>query len=179
MSYQLLTRSENWARFRALLIVALLLAFTTACAVRLIAEYDEVLDHSITDFQQKTELFLAKLESNAGTPDATYANSKDFYDQAVATLNTMRVRALASSKNSLMVQQVDLLKSSVEDLRKLHEDAGAKGLTRGEIDAARSALETHFESMLKLELALKRGKTARNAPLAPQWMVIPATAQGN
>lgn len=165
-------------RLAAVVVTLLLLVATTACTVRLIAEYDEVLDKSITDFQTKTETFLAKLQSSQGTPDATYDKNKDYYDQSIATLNTMRVRAIATPKSSIIVQQIDLMKGTIEDFRKLHQSTGAAGLTTGAIDATRSALETQFEAMLKLELALKRGKTARSTVPAP-WLLSPEAYQGN
>src|SRR5271154_6618824 len=55
------------------LVVAVLL--TTACAVKLIGDYDATIDQGITDVQQKAELYLSKLES---TPNTPYDQS--FYD---------------------------------------------------------------------------------------------------
>src|SRR5256885_327672 len=78
-----------------LLFLLLLLLFSLGCSVRLIGEYDQVIDQSLTDFQQKTETFLSHLESVQGTPDAAFAKNTDFYDQSVAAVNTMRVRAAA------------------------------------------------------------------------------------
>ena len=155
------------------LLILPLLVFSLACTVRLIGEYDEVIDHSLTDFQQKTEAFLSHLEADHGHPEASYAKNVDFYNNALASISTMRLRAAAQPKKEILVQQLDLLKQSMEDLRKLHQTAGPDGLTDGPIEAARSALEVHLESILKLELALKRGKnSARMLPPPPQLTTV-------
>jgi len=139
-----------------------------ACTLRLIGEYDEVIDRSLTEFQQKTEAFLSRLELAQGTPQAAFDKNTDFYTEAAAAINTMRVRANAQPKKEILVEQLDLLKKSLEDLKKLHQLAGPNGLTQGPIEDIRSAMETHIESILKLELALKRGKnSARMLPPPP------------
>jgi hypothetical protein len=158
------------------LLILPLLIVSSACTVRLVGEYDEVIDHSLTEFQQKTEAFLSHLEAEHGNPGASYAKNVDFYNDAQASISTMRVRAAAQPKKEILVQQLDLLKRSMEDLRKLHQSAGADGLGDGAIEAARSALEVHLEAILKLELALKRGKkSARMLPAPPEL----TTANGN
>jgi hypothetical protein len=161
------------ARKIACLLLLAPLIFSLACTLRLIGEYDEVIDRSLTGFQQKTEAFLSRLESAQGTPDASFAKNADFYTDASAAIRTMRVRANAQPKKDILVKQLDLLQKSLEDLKKLHQLAGPNGLTQGPIEDTRSAMETQIESILKLELALKRGKnSARMLPPPPALTTV-------
>jgi hypothetical protein len=165
-----IVRSDShWLLRKVACLLALApLVLSLACTLRLIGEYDEVIDRCLTEFQQKTEAFLSRLELAQGTPQAAFDKNTDFYTEAAAAINTMRVRANAQPKKEILVEQLDLLKKSLEDLKNLHQLAGPNGLTQGPIEDTRSAMETHIESILKLELALKRGKnSARMLPPPP------------
>ncbi len=74
----------------ALAMVCLVLC---GCTLTLIGNYDDVIDKGMTDFQQKVETYISKLESNPATP---YDSA--FYDDAFARLAAMRSRAQASYK---------------------------------------------------------------------------------
>jgi hypothetical protein len=127
------------------------------CAVKLIGDYDDVIDRSVTTFYESTEEHFARLVIRAGTPDSKYAANVAFYEQAQARLSVIRLRAATSPRKQLLVAQVDLLSDSVEKLRQLHASAGDQDLPSEALQAARTAITVHVESILKLELALKRG----------------------
>lgn len=145
----------------AVLGCSICLLFASACAIRLIGDYDDVIDKGITEFQTKVETHLISLESASGTPQAEYR--PEFYDAAEASLNALASRARASFKKDILAKQLDSLCASIEDLRKLHKSFGPK-MPRQSVEAARSALRVHIESILHLELALRRGKIAGLAP---------------
>jgi hypothetical protein len=160
-------------KLRESLAVALLggicLLFASACATRLIGDYDDVIDRGITDFQTKVEAHLISLESASGTAQAEYR--PEFYDAAEASLNAMASRARASFKKDILAKQLDNLCASIENLRKLHKSFGAT-MPRRSIETARSTLRVQVESILRLELALRRGRTAGLAtPPAPVRIV--------
>jgi len=86
------------------------------CAVKLIGDYDDVIDRSVTTFYESTEEHFARLVIRAGTPDSKYAANVAFYEQAQARLSVIRLRAATSPRKQLLVAQVDLLSDSVEKL---------------------------------------------------------------
>ncbi len=131
-----------------------LLVFSGCTEIRLISEYDEQTDKSITQFQRKIEAFLISLERNIGTEQAKYENNTQYYDEFKVDLSAIRVRAAAIPKNSITIQQIDLLIDSLNNLEKLHQH----GLTREDIGPLRTAFNTSCTAILKLELAKKRGE---------------------
>lgn len=142
-------------RSTAPVLVTLLLAIgISGCTVKLVADYDEVTDQSVTALQMHVESFLVGLERKFGTPEAAYELHTGFYDQTKVQLSALRVRAAARPKNEVTVQQLDLLASSLNSLEQLHE-LGFEDVA--EIQPLRNAFRTSFTSILALELAKKRG----------------------
>ena len=84
-----------------------LLASASACKVKLISDYDEVIDHSATELQKRVEGFVHNMEGAAGTPNGTYNANKAFYDDVRTDISALRVRAMAVSNNSLTLQEID------------------------------------------------------------------------
>jgi hypothetical protein len=143
------------------------LSATAGCTVRLIGDYDDTIDKGISDVQQTAELYFAKLASTPNTP----------YDQAVhdnisAKLAVLKSRAESLPMYSIIAQQVVALQSTFSNfqmvdkitVRPLENDT-----TSGKpplVSNTESAVTTSVESILKLELALKRGSTAPTATAA-------------
>ncbi len=140
---------------------------TVGCAIRLISDYDDVLDKDVTTLQQNTETFLGQLDYERGTPAAAFSANKDFYIKSDASLRTMATRAEAQPKSKVIVGEVQALENTFEDLKKLHQGDGGKGLSSVEIQDVRGAMETEFEAILTLELALKSHNGVPSAGLAP------------
>ena len=134
--------------------VILTLIFSVGCtSIKLIADYDEIIDSSITEFQKNMETHLIKLERNIGTDDASHENNIDFYDEARVELSSIRVRAAAIPKNELTLTQIELLIQNLENLEKIHK----LGMAANDIPPLRNAFNTGTTAILKLELAKKRG----------------------
>jgi len=138
-----------------------LIVVASCSSVRFSSEYDEVLDAGTTDLQRRVETFLFEMEAKAGTAAGEYAANRAFYDAVRVEHAVLRSRAQAVPKNALTVEQLDLLGASFDKLRELHERGGANGLPREVVEPARTALTAQFVSILKLELAKKRGETAK------------------
>lgn len=139
------------------------LAALIACAgcgsVRFLSDYDAVLDAGTSDLQRRVELFMIDMEAKAGTVAGEFATNRAFYDALRVEHTVLRSRAQAVPKNELTVEQLDLLGASLDKLRELHERGGANGLPHEVVEPARTALTAQFVSILKLELAKKRGET--------------------
>jgi hypothetical protein len=84
--------SPRWAWF----YVALAVVMVSACTVRLVSPYDEVIDKGVTQFQEEFFAFVAAMNRKAGTPAGTYAENVDFYDTWLAKLEALTERAIAA-----------------------------------------------------------------------------------
>lgn len=155
----------------ALCLAALMLASSLAagCNIRLISDYDAVLDQDVTSLQKDTEVFLNQLNNEVGQAAAAYSTSAntDFYVKADAALATMATRAASQPKSSVVVGMVQALRKTYSDMKQLHQLNGEKGLSADNIANIRSALESEFTSILTLELALKASSGVSSSALAP------------
>ena len=142
------------------LILILLLTFTSGCSVKLISDYDELIDQYATKLQSDIETFLIKMERLGGTEEGTYTDNTDFYDGIQGTLITIAFRAEMLDHNKIIVEQIVLLQENLENLRKLHELQGDKGLSKNLIEPMRVAFNAQFTAIVKLQNELKRGEKA-------------------
>jgi hypothetical protein len=149
-----------------ILFIATALA-SLGCTIRLVSDYDEVLDKDVTTLQESTETFLSQLDFEAGSPAAAYSANRDFYVKTDASLRTMATRAASQPRSTIVLAQVKELQKSFDDLQKLHELDGDKGLSAGQIGEVRGALESEFGSILTLQLALKSHNGIPAAAIAP------------
>jgi hypothetical protein len=125
------------------------------CQIKLVADYDEVTDRSVTALQREFERFFIDLERNLYTPEADHGNYIEFYDQVRAELSVIRVRSAARPKNEITVEQLDLVAQNVEVLEELHR-LGFD--SPEELEPLRAAFQQSFQAILTLELAKKRGQ---------------------
>lgn len=139
--------------FTGLLVVAL---GVSACTVKLVSSYDEATDRAVTELQRKVETFLVDLGSQAGSLKCSYDNHKAFYRDVKIDLSAIRVRAAALSQNELTVEQLRLLEDSLNKLEQLHK-IGCPSTEQ--LNALRTAFNSSFTAILKLELTKKRGAT--------------------
>ncbi|GGB75913.1 hypothetical protein GCM10007424_14860 [Flavobacterium suaedae] len=137
---------------RWLLVLSLGILFS--CKVTLISEYDEITDKKITELQEKTSTVLSQLEDEIGKDN--YENYKKFYQEVRADLNTLEIRANAIDKNQITINHIAILKSSYDTLESLHKQ---KINSLEELNIIKSAFNTSFIALVKLQMAKKQGKT--------------------
>jgi hypothetical protein len=145
----------------ALALIFLIAAGLSGCAVKLIGDYDDTFDQDITAIEQKTELYLAKLQS---TPNTAFDQS--FYDDITSRLAVLKTRATALPKYGILIQQVTNLQSQMNDFQKL-DKSSTRPISLAIVNDAKTELEVSFESIIKLELALKRPGATSSTALAP------------
>jgi len=139
-----------------LYFVTLILTFAAiACSVKLVADYDEATDKSVTELQRKMEAFLVDIQRKVGTDEAAYSNHIGFYDDVHVDISAVKVRAAAREKNEITLEQLDLVQKNLDNLEKLHK-LGFN--SPQEIEPLRKAFNASFTAILKFELAKKRGK---------------------
>ena len=128
----------------------------TGCAhVTLVSHYDEQVDQSATELLKRMDAFLAKLETATGEA-AAYEANKDFYTEYAVDLRVLRVRAESQPKNSLTVQQLDLMQRNVQQLEAAHKSGP---ISPAAIPTFRDLFEQGWRAILTLELAKKRGES--------------------
>jgi hypothetical protein len=146
---------------RALWLVAAaaVLALSPGCTVRLISDYDEVIDAKATELRSKLDAFLSKLERTAGTDDAKHEKFASFYEEVRAELSSMLLRAKLAPKSETVQEQITLASKSVDTLEEIHKKFGVdkekfeKGI--------RPAFDTQFGAIIRLQKALKRSEKVK------------------
>ena len=133
----------------------LLLFILFGCSIKLISSYDEKTDNAVTQLQKEVETFFVTIEGQAGLPECSYNNHKKFYQDSKVTISAIEVRARAIPKNEITIEQIGLLKDSLDKLEKLHK-LGCFSV--GQVENLRNSFNTSFTAILKLELAKKRGE---------------------
>jgi hypothetical protein len=143
-------------------LILLLLLTLTGCAVKLISDYDEIIDHYTVNLQAKIETFMIKMERLAGTPEGKYTNNAAFYDEIQGSLASILLRSQSLDKSEEVSEQIVLVQKNIENLRKLHQIQGEKGLTADVLEPMRVAFTVQFKAMTKLQEALKRDQKIEN-----------------
>jgi hypothetical protein len=128
---------------------AVALTLLLSSCVVFVGPYDEVTDKAITDLQVKTEQFLAKMEVTGGS----YSENRNFYEEAKGSIRSIELRAALYEKNEGELKALKLLEENLDNLAELHQAGPLKGRA---LTAARSSLETNFQSLIQIELAKKR-----------------------
>jgi hypothetical protein len=151
------SQRRSWS-IAASVTLTMAVVLLTGCHVRLIGDYDDTIDKGISDIQQRAELYFSKLQSNPNTP-----YDQSFYDDIRSRLATLRTRASASFKKEILVQQISELQKQFNDFQLLDQGA-PRPIPASIVTPAESAINVSVESILKLELALRRGAPAPPPP---------------
>lgn len=138
-----------------LFLSLILLLFTSCASVRLISDYDEITDKTVTAVQEKVSAFFVKMESEAGTEAAEYENYRTFYQEVKVDLTTLKIRADAIEKNKIVQDQISELTRMLDNLEKLHK----LGFPSAEVlKPLEQPFNSAFTAIIKLQLGLKRGE---------------------
>lgn len=148
------SRSQQRSRVTQSAVLAALIVTVVAlssCKIRLIGDYDDVIDQGVTNIQQKADLYFTKLLS---TPTTPYDQS--FYDDIDSRLTVLKTRASLLPKYPIITQQLTNLRSQFDQLQQLDKTA-TRPISAAIVNDSQSAITVSIESILKLEIALKRG----------------------
>lgn len=149
-------RAERW--LQALWLVVLL-ALPLGCGqVRLVSPYDDQIDAGTTEAHTEIAKFVAKMAIAAGSPRGTYESNADFYADVTAKVSTLKLRAAAQDENAISVKLFEELLASVGKLKELHESGEAGGLSGALGGPALQGIDVICESILKFEIAKRRGE---------------------
>lgn len=135
--------------------VIMLMCVAGCLSVKLISDYDEETDKSVTQLHKKVETYFENLQSSLTKGEGAYNNDYEkVYTDIRVEISAIRMRVAARSKNEIQLQQVDLLSENWDKLEKLHK----LGLTTGSIAPLHTAFTVGFTAILKLEMAKKKGE---------------------
>ncbi len=139
----------------SLVSIIFLLLFQSCSSVKLISDYDEITDKTVTQLQRSVSNYFVVLERTIGTEENNYENFIQFFDNAKVDLNTLEIRTSVFEKNEIVQNQVKELKSMIKNLEELHK-LGFTSLNS--IEALQQPFNAAFTSIIKLQIALKRGE---------------------
>ena len=134
--------------------VLLLIVFQSCSSVKLISDYDEITDKTVTQLQRNTSNYFVVLERVIGTDQSDYNNFITFFDNTKVDLNTLEIRTAAFEKNEIVQNQINELKKMISNLESLHK-LGFTSLNS--IEALQQPFNSAFTAIIKLQIALKRG----------------------
>lgn len=149
-----MSRAAVVFRSRALIALLLLASLNAASctSIRLVSEYDEVIDLTATQMQKDVDAFFVELERD--TP--TYDQSRDFYDRIRVDLRAVQFRAGLYEKNKQTIGMLQNVADNIDLLETAHQEGFQEPAK--EIGLFRSAFATNFKGIIKFEVAKKRGQ---------------------
>jgi hypothetical protein len=151
--------------------VAMLCAILLAgCAgARLISDYDEVTDKSLTTIQQKTDDFIETLLAQSGTNKAAFSKHQAFYGDIAQELRRLEFRVNAIPKNEKTIDLVKKIRLAIlgegkctaegKSLRDLHCTPAnkVKGPSITALATCRLNVNQAISAALGLEVSKKQG----------------------
>jgi hypothetical protein len=140
------------------------------CAgVRLISDYDEVTDKSLTTIQQNTDDFIETLIKQSGTDEAAFSKHEAIYNDIDQQLRRLEFRVNSIPKNEKTIELVKQIRlvilgegkcteegTSLRDLHCMPENKD-KGPSATALEISRRNINQTISAALKLELAKKQG----------------------
>ncbi len=152
------------SRVGAVVLVCLL----AGCRLALISDYDATTDQWITELQQTIDAHLSTLESLSTDEDSAAIERcqpgrfADTFRNIDARLRSLILRNEVRAKNTLTVEQLRLLQSSIDKLQQQQiaryaeaerSNNAAGCLSSEQVQVNREILEQHLRAVLKLELS--------------------------
>lgn len=136
-------------------LFALSFYFQSCFSVRLISEYDETMDKTITSLQEDISRLLVNIEMNLNTDKANYSNHISTYENIKVKLRILESRASILDKNKIISGQVAELINVMTNFEKLHR-IGFNNLDQ--LKLLDNQMNTLFTSLIRFQIALKRGE---------------------
>ena len=131
-------------------MLMILLGTGVSCTVRVIPDYDEVLDIGIGVLTYKIEELFERMSSD---PQPSYSDLEDKYIQIFAELEALRIRAEVQARNSGTADQLRFLGNSLDEFKKFH--IKRRRISSAAVKAARKIIKIHLQQMIKIELSKK------------------------
>lgn len=137
----------------------LLISALSGCAfkVKLVGEYDEIIDKSVTELQKQTATFFSKLKTTL-PPDNSYEANKEFYDDVQGKLSVLILRSEVIEeglKKNPLTKNFKDLQLQYQELSEQHKQNPPKKY----FESAEKAFNQSFRAILENLLYLKWNQT--------------------
>ncbi len=145
-----------------LLLIFLILSGCTF-QVKLVGEYDEILDKSVTELQELTASYFASLKfSEQGDPELSYKSNKAFYRHVQGKIATL-IRRSEVIEQGLKRNPIT---SNFKDLQLQYADLATQhkkqNLSKRYIESSEKAFDQSFRAILENILYLKWNQSQPN-----------------
>ncbi|NVJ61473.1 MAG: hypothetical protein HWE27_13840 [Gammaproteobacteria bacterium] len=138
------------------LVLFITLSLSTGCAfkVKLVGQYDALVDQSVLNLQSETESHINTILENSGQGAGSYDQSKDFYTQSIGKVDALITRAKVLEdklKRQPLTDNFIALKQQYEDLRTLHK----MPFNQNAISSGQKSMQQSFDAIVKHLVFLK------------------------
>jgi hypothetical protein len=128
-----------WRNIKILSLCSIICCLPSCTTVGFVSQYDEQTDSDATAIQQDVATFFVKLDTALTPADRSFGANQDFYKREAVAVTMLASRAAAVPKNSLTIQQIELLKENIALLALLHKGCVTDPLT----DAQNAAVKAN------------------------------------
>lgn len=141
-------------------VTALILLLIIGCSglkVKLVGEYDDILDKSVHQIESKTTAHINNILNNQGSGDGSYEQSKQFYSEIKGEVQALIVRAEVIEEGLKLTPLTDnfkKLQGQYDDFEKLHQMSFDEKV----IESAQEAFDQSFRAIVKHLIYMKWNK---------------------
>ncbi|MDO9006092.1 MAG: hypothetical protein Q7V20_21825 [Aquabacterium sp.] len=118
-------------------ILTLTLVTSGCTTIQLVSNYDETIDGQAQQVQKKFDTYFISLQAAKGD-DLKYKSQQKLYQELLADLNAMSIRASGIYKNKITIEQIDLAKENLAYLVLLHKQCITTPLTDSQKEKVRT-----------------------------------------
>lgn len=142
-------------------IVSLILFLLAGCAlkVKLVGQYDDIVDKSVHQIESKTTAYTKKIIDNKGAADGSFYQSKQFYSDIKGEVQALIVRAETLEeglKRTPLTDNFKKLQQQYDDLETLHQTP----FNKDAISKAQEAFDQSFRAIVKHLIYMKWNQEA-------------------
>lgn len=143
-------------KFKNLWIFAIFLLLASGCAfkVKLVGQYDDIVDKSVHEIESKTTAHIRKIIDNRGNGEGSYVKNKQFYSDIKGEVQALIVRSEAleqGSKKTPLTNNFNELNNQYDDLAILHQTP----YNEAAMLMAQEAFDQSFRAIVKHLIYLK------------------------
>lgn len=136
--------------------VSLILLLLVGCSlkVKLVGQYDDIVDKSVHQIESKTTAHIKKIIDNKGMSDGAFSNSKEFYSDIRGDVQALIVRAEVLEeglKKTPLTDNFKALRMQYDDLEILHQMPYNENV----ISKAQEAFDQSFRAIVKHLIYMK------------------------
>jgi hypothetical protein len=150
---QICRKQNSFVVYVLLTFLALVISSGCVPKVKLVGEYDAIVDKAVTDLQEQTDTFFVKIKT-----DSNYEANKGFYDDIQAKITTLIRRSEVIEeglKKNPLTQNFKDLQIQYQELANRNK----KGFSDKYLESAKKAFDQSFRAILANLLYLKWNQT--------------------